>query len=223
MGYTEYSVQRGVAVITMDNPPVNGLGHDLRVGLMDGLKRASGDAAVKAVVIIGTTKAFSGGADISEFNTPKATAEPTLHQIIDMLDGMKKPVVAGIGGFAMPTPSFCPITRRSSCFPLNANEEVRPVTFKSGFFARTLSNSSVKPSEKYSFSGSGLMFANGSTAMAGRLFADASIDAVLSELKVRSVASRSADNSAAVWWRSETSLARTLSIKLCSPEGTSDL
>jgi len=101
MSTAEYKVHGATAVITMDNPPVNGLGHGLRVGLMDGLKRAAGDDAVKAIVVMGTAKAFSGGADISEFNTPKATTEPTLHQIIDVLDGMKKPVVAGIGGFAM--------------------------------------------------------------------------------------------------------------------------
>jgi len=101
MSTVEYKVHGNVAVIAMDNPPVNGLGYDLRVGLMDGLKRAAGDDAVKALVLMGTPKAFSGGADISEFNTPKASTEPTLHQIIDTLDGMKKPVVAGIGGFAM--------------------------------------------------------------------------------------------------------------------------
>jgi 3-hydroxyacyl-CoA dehydrogenase len=98
---TPYAVRDGIAVITMHNPPVNGLGHPLRVAIMNGLKRASADAAVKAVVIIGSEKAFSGGADISEFNTPKAGMDPTLHQIIDALDAMKKPVVAGIGGFAM--------------------------------------------------------------------------------------------------------------------------
>ena len=67
MSTTEYKVHGAVAVITMDNPPVNGLGHDLRIGLMDGLKRAAGDGAVKAVVLMGTAKAFSGGADITEF------------------------------------------------------------------------------------------------------------------------------------------------------------
>jgi len=101
MSTAEYKVHGAVAVITMDNPPVNGLGHALRIGIMEGLERASGDAAVKAVVISGTAKAFSGGADISEFNSPKASTEPTLHQIIDKIDAMQKPVVAAIGGFAM--------------------------------------------------------------------------------------------------------------------------
>ncbi len=96
-----YSVRDGIAVITMSNPPVNGLGHALRTGIMDGLKKAEGDAAVKAVVLVGSAKAFSGGADIREFNTPKSFAKPSLPEIVAALDETKKPVVAAIGGFAM--------------------------------------------------------------------------------------------------------------------------
>ena len=66
-----YAVRDGIAVITMDNPPVNGLGNALRAGLMDHLKKAEADSAVKGVVIIGSAKAFSGGADIREFNKPR--------------------------------------------------------------------------------------------------------------------------------------------------------
>jgi 3-hydroxyacyl-CoA dehydrogenase len=96
-----YSVRDGIAVITLNNPPVNGLGHALRTGIMGGLKSASSDAAVKAVVIIGSAKAFSGGADIREFNTPKTSEKPTLHEIIEAQDASAKPIVAAIGGFAM--------------------------------------------------------------------------------------------------------------------------
>ena len=101
MSSADYSVHGNVAVITLDNPPVNGLGHELRTGIMAGLDGATKDNAVKAVLIIGSAKAFSGGADIREFNTPKSTAAPTLHQIVATLDAMQKPVVAAIGGFAM--------------------------------------------------------------------------------------------------------------------------
>ncbi|MBI4292957.1 MAG: enoyl-CoA hydratase/isomerase family protein [Betaproteobacteria bacterium] len=101
MSASSYSVQGNVAVIVMDNPPVNGLGHALRTHIYDSLAKAAADAAVKAVVMIGSAKAFSGGADIREFNTPKSAAKPTLHEIIAVLDGMHKPVVAAIGGFAM--------------------------------------------------------------------------------------------------------------------------
>ena len=66
-----YSVRDGIAVITLNNPPVNGLGSVLRPGIMEGIKKADADPAVKALVIIGSAKAFSGGADIREFNTPK--------------------------------------------------------------------------------------------------------------------------------------------------------
>ena len=54
----QYQVQDGVAVITLDNPPVNGLGHSTRLGIVEGLTRALDDAAVKAVVITGAGKAF---------------------------------------------------------------------------------------------------------------------------------------------------------------------
>ena len=71
-----YSVRDGIAVITLDNPPVNGLGAALRTGIMAGLDKAAADASVKAVVLIGSAKAFSGGADIREFNTPKSFEKP---------------------------------------------------------------------------------------------------------------------------------------------------
>jgi len=97
----QYSVRDGIAVITLNNPPVNGLGHALRTGIMEGMKKAADDPAVKAVVFIGSAKAFSGGADIREFNTPKSAAQPSLPEINEAQDAMKKPLVAAIGGFAM--------------------------------------------------------------------------------------------------------------------------
>ena len=96
-----YSVRDGIAVITMNNPPVNGLGSALRPGIMDGIRKAEADPAVKAVVIWGSPKVFSGGADIREFNSPKAFAPPSLPEINEAQDAMKKPMVAAIGGFAM--------------------------------------------------------------------------------------------------------------------------
>ncbi|HEY5635617.1 MAG TPA: 3-hydroxyacyl-CoA dehydrogenase NAD-binding domain-containing protein [Burkholderiales bacterium] len=96
-----YTVRDGIAVITLNNPPVNGLGHALRVGITEGMKQAAADAAVKAVVVIGSAKAFSGGADIREFNTPKSSMEPSLPGINEAQDAFPKPMVAAIGGFAM--------------------------------------------------------------------------------------------------------------------------
>jgi 3-hydroxyacyl-CoA dehydrogenase len=96
-----YSVRDGIAVITMNNPPVNGLGSVLRPGIMDGIKKAGADPAVKALVIIGSAKAFSGGADIREFNTPKMNVPPSLPEINDAQDACAKPMIAAIGGFAL--------------------------------------------------------------------------------------------------------------------------
>jgi 3-hydroxyacyl-CoA dehydrogenase len=82
----EYKVNGDVAVITLNNPPVNGLGHATRTAVVEGMKKALDDKAVKAIVITGAGKAFSGGADIKEFNTAKALAEPTLHTLNNVVE-----------------------------------------------------------------------------------------------------------------------------------------
>jgi 3-hydroxyacyl-CoA dehydrogenase len=96
-----YEVKGGTAVIILNNPPVNGLGHATRLGIFDGLKKALADKAVKAIVITGAGKAFSGGADIKEFNTPKTTLEPNLHTVIATIEAADKPVVAAVHSIAM--------------------------------------------------------------------------------------------------------------------------
>ena len=96
-----YEVSGPVAVITLDNPPVNGLGLDTRRGIADGMARANTDDAVKAIVVTGAGKSFSGGADIKEFGSPKAIAEPNLLSLIRLLEGSAKPVVAAINGTCM--------------------------------------------------------------------------------------------------------------------------
>ncbi|AOK52988.1 3-hydroxyacyl-CoA dehydrogenase [Burkholderia stagnalis] len=97
----DYSTRDGVAVITLNNPPVNGLGLSTRLGLMEGLDRAAQDPAVTAIVLTGAGRAFSGGADITEFNTPKALQEPSLHTVIRAVEASAKPVVAAIHSVAM--------------------------------------------------------------------------------------------------------------------------
>ncbi|WP_296000098.1 3-hydroxyacyl-CoA dehydrogenase NAD-binding domain-containing protein [Rugamonas sp.] len=92
----DYQVHGSVAVITLNNPPVNGMGLATRTAAVDGIERALADEAVKAIVITGAGKAFSGGADIKEFNTPQALAEPNLHTLIATAEGSTKPVVAAI-------------------------------------------------------------------------------------------------------------------------------
>jgi 3-hydroxyacyl-CoA dehydrogenase len=95
----QYAIRDGIAVITLNNPPVNGLGNALRAGVMEALKKAEADASVKAVVLIGSAKAFSGGADIREFGKPRLP--PDLPEVNDQQDRMTKPLVAAIGGFAL--------------------------------------------------------------------------------------------------------------------------
>ncbi|AVP58124.1 3-hydroxyacyl-CoA dehydrogenase NAD-binding domain-containing protein [Pulveribacter suum] len=92
----EYQVHGDVAVITLNNPPVNGLGLATRQGIVDGLGKAQADAGVKAIVITGAGAAFSGGADIKEFGTDKSLAEPNLHTVIAAIEQCAKPVVAAI-------------------------------------------------------------------------------------------------------------------------------
>ncbi|RZI81780.1 MAG: 3-hydroxyacyl-CoA dehydrogenase [Rubrivivax sp.] len=98
---TSYQVTDGVAVITLENPPVNGLGQSTRAGIVDGITKANADSAVLAVVIKGSGNVFCGGADIKEFGSPKAGAEPNLHVVIDSVEQSAKPVVAAIHGVAM--------------------------------------------------------------------------------------------------------------------------
>jgi 3-hydroxyacyl-CoA dehydrogenase len=91
-----YEVRGAVAVITLNNPPVNGLGYETRKAVALAVEKAEDDAAVKALVITGAGKAFSGGADIKEFGSPLALAEPNLLSLIARVEGASKPVVAAI-------------------------------------------------------------------------------------------------------------------------------
>ncbi|MCC2955563.1 enoyl-CoA hydratase/isomerase family protein [Massilia sp. IC2-477] len=97
----DYTVQGSVAVVTLNNPPVNGLGLATRVAAVEAIRRAEADESIKAIVLTGAGKAFSGGADIREFNSPKALTEPTLHTLIRVVEDCSKPVVAAIHSVAM--------------------------------------------------------------------------------------------------------------------------
>src|SRR3982751_879829 len=85
-----YELRGDVAVITLDNPPVNGLGYDSRRGIVDGLDRALADADVKAIVVTGADSA-----------SPKAMAEPNLLSLISAFEASPKPIVAAIHSVAM--------------------------------------------------------------------------------------------------------------------------
>ncbi|MCB2036681.1 MAG: 3-hydroxyacyl-CoA dehydrogenase NAD-binding domain-containing protein [Burkholderiaceae bacterium] len=98
---TETTIQGDVAIIAMNNPPVNGLGYETRVGITNALEKANADPAIKAIVLTGAGKAFSGGADIREFNSVKAMQEPILLSVILAVEHSQKPVVAAVHSVAM--------------------------------------------------------------------------------------------------------------------------
>ena len=97
----DYKVHGDVAVISLNNPPVNGLGLSTRQAITEGVEKAVQDASIKAIVITGHGKAFSGGADIREFGSPKATQEPNLLSVIAQVENCAKPVVAAVHTVAM--------------------------------------------------------------------------------------------------------------------------
>jgi 3-hydroxyacyl-CoA dehydrogenase len=101
MSSTRYDVRGRTAIITLDNPPINGLGAALRAGFMDSLDRGLADNDVKAVVVTGSDRAFSGGADVKEFGTANASREPRLPVLIAAMENSPKPVVVAIAGVCM--------------------------------------------------------------------------------------------------------------------------
>ena len=94
-------VKDGIAVITVDNPPVNSMSLAARKGIADGMEQALADASVKAIVLTGKGKFFCAGAEVKEFNTPAAFGEPSLSTVIDLIENSSKPVVAAINGTVM--------------------------------------------------------------------------------------------------------------------------
>lgn len=99
--YTHYALHGDIAAITLDNPPVNGLGFELRSAIAGALKQASVDPQVKAIVLIGANGVFSGGADLRQLDTPKYWAWPRTIELAQYADGLAKPIVAAIGKLAL--------------------------------------------------------------------------------------------------------------------------
>jgi 3-hydroxyacyl-CoA dehydrogenase len=88
-----------VAVLTVNNPPVNALSHHVRKGLHDGLRQAIADAGSQAIVIVCGGRTFIAGADITEFGKPPTP--PSLHDVLDVIESSPKPVIAAIHGTAL--------------------------------------------------------------------------------------------------------------------------
>jgi 3-hydroxyacyl-CoA dehydrogenase len=95
---TEVGLQKEgeIAVITVDNPPVNALKQVVRAGLLSTLTQARGDAATRAIVLVGAGRTFIAGADITEFSKP--SQPPSLPEIIGLIENSPKPVIAAMHG-----------------------------------------------------------------------------------------------------------------------------
>jgi len=91
----------GVAIVTLDNPPINSLGHSLRDRLVQQIGRLQADPAVHGIVLTGSERAFSAGADVSEFGTVLQFREPILRTVIARIEASAKPIVAAISGAAI--------------------------------------------------------------------------------------------------------------------------
>ena len=98
-GTVLYEVKEEVAILTVDNPPVNPLSDGVRTGLHESLVKAEEDDSVKGVVLTGNGRAFIAGADISEFGG-NVEGIP-LNEVFNKLEFCKKPVVAAINGVAL--------------------------------------------------------------------------------------------------------------------------
>jgi 3-hydroxyacyl-CoA dehydrogenase len=95
----DYSVEEGVAILTLNNPPVNALSQGVRQGLKEGVEKALTDDSAKAIVIFCEGRTFIAGADISEFSS--GPMEPNFHAVLSTMDDSSKPIVAAIHGTAL--------------------------------------------------------------------------------------------------------------------------
>jgi 3-hydroxyacyl-CoA dehydrogenase len=101
MTSADYTSHGAVAVIRLDNPPVNALSASVRRGIAEGLDRAADAESVTAVILTGAGSNFCGGADVTEFNTPLMVAAPDLHDLFDLIERFPKPVIAALNGLAL--------------------------------------------------------------------------------------------------------------------------
>lgn len=97
----QYEVQDGVAVISLQNPPVNSLGRATRMAVIEGVLAANADENVNAMVITGSGRGFCGGADIKEFGKPGGIKEPAFLSLMNTVEQSAKPVVAAVHGICL--------------------------------------------------------------------------------------------------------------------------
>ncbi|MFD2856128.1 enoyl-CoA hydratase/isomerase family protein [Seohaeicola zhoushanensis] len=92
-------VAGGIAQVVIDNPPVNALSRDVRAGLIEAVRTADADPAVRAVLLRCAGRTFVAGADVKEFDLPPM--EPHLPDVIAAVEGAGKPWLALIHGNAL--------------------------------------------------------------------------------------------------------------------------
>ncbi|MBU6272445.1 MAG: enoyl-CoA hydratase/isomerase family protein [Betaproteobacteria bacterium] len=95
----DLKVEGDVAILTLNSPPVNALSQPVRAGILEGVRAAVANPAVKSVVLICEGRTFIAGADITEFGKPPR--EPGLKEAQDAIENSPKPVVAAIHGTAL--------------------------------------------------------------------------------------------------------------------------
>ena len=95
----DYNVEEGVAVLTLNNPPVNALSQGVRQGLKEGVEKALADDSAQAIMVFCEGRTFIAGADISEFSS--GPMEPSFHAVLSTMDSSPKPIVAAIHGTAL--------------------------------------------------------------------------------------------------------------------------
>jgi 3-hydroxyacyl-CoA dehydrogenase len=98
-GTVNYELRGDIAILEVDNPPVNPLSSGVRVGLCDQFDKANSDENVRGIVLKGAGNAFIAGADISEFG--QKMEGPDLHTALKNIEYSEKPVVAAINGPAL--------------------------------------------------------------------------------------------------------------------------
>ena len=98
-GKVNYSIQGNIAILEVDNPPVNTLSSGVRAGLSEYIQKANEDDTVKGIILTGAGRSFIAGADISEFG--QKPDGPDLHATLRDIEFSAKPVVAAINGTAL--------------------------------------------------------------------------------------------------------------------------
>ena len=97
--FVHSSIVGRISVLEVENPPVNAYGRDVRASLIELINDAENDPNIQAHVLMGHNDIFCGGADITEFDGP--LLDPQFPELIHVMEGTKKPIIAAISGFAL--------------------------------------------------------------------------------------------------------------------------